>query len=222
MPVGGGLFGGGAGRRGASAAAPAASPAAGSAAAAAASPAPVRLPAAVADERNRDHHSPGGDVGDRGDRAGAGDEGLPDRLHRRCRAARREPLHRLGEYVAIIGPSGSGKSTLMHILGLSRHAQFGRVPTRRRQRQRHERSSAGRGAQPTHRVRLPAVQPALVHVGVAERRTATGLRRRVPDRAQGTGHGGARQGRVWPAGCSIVPGSSPVANSNASPWLGPW
>ena len=65
----------------------------------------------------RDRHSPAGDVGRRGDRAGAGDEGLPNRHDRGGGAARGQPDIAQGEYVAVIGPSGSGKSTLMHILG---------------------------------------------------------------------------------------------------------
>ena len=78
-----------------------------------------------------------------------------------------------------MGPSGSGKSTLMHILGCLDVPSVGPLPPGRRGRQPHERDRAGRGAQPAHRLRLPAVQPAAVDDGLAQRRAAAGLRRRA-------------------------------------------
>ena len=63
----------------------------------------------------------------------------------------------------------------------------GLVPPGRRRRQHHDRGGAGPRAQQAHRLRLPAVQPAGVAVGLAQRGAPPPLRRRRPGRAQAPG-----------------------------------
>ena len=76
------------------------------------------------------------------------------------------------------------------------------------------------GAQPPHRVRLPAVQPAVDDVGLAQRRAAPGLRRgtahrtRAPGRRR-TGPGGPGRPRRPPARTSCPAVSSSVSRSPA-------
>ena len=64
----------------------------------------------------------------------------------------------------------------MHILGCLDVPTSGSLPARRPRRADARRGPAGRRPQPLHRLRVPAVQPARLPAGVAQRRAAARVR----------------------------------------------
>ena len=100
-----------------------------------------------------------------------------------------------GDYMAIMGPSGSGKSTLMHILGCLDVPTSGEYLLAGEQVATMNEDGPGRDPQPTHRLRLPAVQPARLSHRMAQRRAAAHLRRRAGAHSPRAGDGSARAGR---------------------------
>ena len=73
----------------------------------------------------------------------------------------------LGEFVAIMGPSGSGKSTMMNLIGALDVPSTGDHGAGSAQYRRNVLRRARQPAQPHHRIRLPAIQPAAAHDRVA-------------------------------------------------------
>ena len=106
-------------------------------------------------------------------------EGLPHGRHRGARARRVSVGIAKGEFVAVMGPSGSGKSTFMNVARLPRSSHAAASTASTASMVSEWRQPARRGAQPPHRLRVPAVQPAPAHAGGRERRAAADLCRRA-------------------------------------------
>ena len=116
------------------------------------------------------------EVGDRRERARHRPRGRRQDLHLRHHRVRgaqgRRPADRAGRVRGRHGSVGLGQVDADEHPRLPRHAHPGLVPPGRRGRRRAGRDRPGRHPQPPHRLRLPAVQPAAVAVGAAQRRAA--------------------------------------------------
>ncbi len=157
-----------------------------------------------------------------GDRAGAGDEGLSHRVHLGCRAARHHHEHHARRVRGHHRTFRLGQVDPHAHLGLPRRPDLRPLSPGRRRREPHERDRAGRGTQPAHRLRLPAVQPLGLHDGVAERRasrSSTPAWGAANARSVRSKHWGAS---AWPDASITAPASYPAASNSAWRWHGLW
>ena len=109
------------------------------------------------------------------------------RQHRVRGPARRRPADRAGRVRRGHGPVGLGQVDADEHPRLPGHPDPRLVPPGRRGRGGARRDRPRRHPQPAHRVRVPAVQPAAVAVGVAQRRAPAGLRPGADARSDATG-----------------------------------
>ena len=120
-----------------------------------------------------------------------------------------------GEFVAIIGASGSGKSTLMNILGLLERPSARRLMFEGRDCSRLSSEEVARVAEPSDRLRVPALPFASSPLGPAQRGASAGVcRRPAPERRR------RAERALRPSGCRrrrATPGvPTPAASSSGS------
>ena len=127
-----------------------------------------------------------------------------------------------GEFVAVMGPSGCGKSTLLNIVAGLDTPDRRRGVAGRRGAGRQDRGRAGDHAPPSHRHRVPVLQPARGHERARERDAPGGDRGCAAQTGRDPRPRPARPARPRPTRRRTRRGCCPAVSGSGSRSPGRW